>query len=104
MSTKGMNRRQFLQTSGLATAGIAAFSTGVVLIAPDGAWALGMDSFDKHTAETLLSMVRVTYPHDTLSDTRANPLSTSSTCWWSNSCLAIRKSTFSSFAMCSRSR
>ncbi len=68
MSTKGMNRRQFLQTSGLATAGIAAFSTGVVLIAPDGAWALGMDSFDKHTAETLLSMVRATYPHDTLSD------------------------------------
>ena len=68
MSTKGMNRRQFLQTSGMATAGIAALSTGAVLVSTDGAWALGMQAFDEHTAETLLAMVRTTYPHDNLSD------------------------------------
>ncbi len=40
MSKKGMNRRQFLQTSSLATAGAAAVASGAVLMAPDGAWAL----------------------------------------------------------------
>ena len=68
MSTKAMDRRQFLQTSGMATAGVATLSTGAVLMSTDGAWALSMKSFDAHTAETLLAMVRATYPHDNLAD------------------------------------
>jgi len=68
MRGKGMNRRQFLQTSGLATAGFAVVASGAVLVAGDGAWALEMKTFDAHTAETLLAMVRATYPHDTLAD------------------------------------
>lgn len=68
MHCKGMSRRQFLQTSGLATAGFAALASGAVLVASDGAWALEMKTFNAHTAETLLAMVRTTYPHETLAD------------------------------------
>lgn len=68
MSTKGMNRRQFLHTSGLATAGVAAVASGAVIMAPDGAWALQLASLDEHTGKSLLSMSRRIYPHDTLGD------------------------------------
>ena len=68
MSQRGMNRRQFLQSSGLATAGVAAAASGAVLMAPDGAWALEMTTLDEHSAHTLLRMTRDLYPHDTLSD------------------------------------
>jgi len=70
MHTKGkaMSRRRFLQISGLATAGLATIASGPVLGATDGTWGLAMQAFDAHTAETLLAMVRATYPHDTLGD------------------------------------
>ena len=68
MSQRGMNRRQFLQTSSLAAAGAAAVASGAVLMAPDGAWALEMTTLDEHGAKTLLRMTRDLYPHDTLSD------------------------------------
>jgi len=69
MSQKGMNRRQFLQTSGTAVAGgAAAIGAGAVLIGPDGAWALGTKAFDEHTALTLLGVCREMYPHDRLGD------------------------------------
>jgi hypothetical protein len=43
MSRKGMNRRQFLQTSGTAVAGTAAvIGSGTVLIDPKGAWAMSL--------------------------------------------------------------
>ncbi len=56
MSKKGMNRRQFLHTSGLATAGVAAVASGAVLMAPDGAWALQLSALDPHAGQTILSM------------------------------------------------
>jgi len=64
----GMNRRQFLQSSGMAAAGAAAVASGAVLVAPDGAWALQLTALDEHTAKTLLTMSRQIYPHDTLAD------------------------------------
>ena len=64
MIKKGINRRQFLQTSGLATAGAAAAASGAVLVAPDGAWALELTSLSKHVGKTLLTMSRRIYPHD----------------------------------------
>jgi hypothetical protein len=64
----GMNRRQFLHTSGVAAAGVAAVASGAVLVAPDGAWALELTTLDEHTAKTLLGMSRQIYPHDTLAD------------------------------------
>ncbi len=66
--TTGMNRRQFLHTGGLAAAGVAAVASGTVLVAPDGAWALQLQTLDEHTAKTLLGMSRQIYPHDTLAD------------------------------------
>ena len=68
MSKKGLNRRQFLQTSGYATAGAAAIASGAVLVAPDGAWALGLTKLDEHSGKTILAMVREIYPHETLAD------------------------------------
>ena len=68
MSKKGMNRRQFLQTSGRTAAGAAAVASGAVLMAPDGAWALELTALDSHTGQTLLAVARQCYPHDTLND------------------------------------
>ena len=68
MSTKGMNRRQFLQSSGLAAAGAAAIASGSVLMASDGAWALELGALDGETGLTLLKMTRRIYPHQTLAD------------------------------------
>lgn len=68
MKKKGMNRRQFLHSSGLAAAGVAAVSSGAVLMAPDGAWALQLSALDEHTAKSLLKMTRQLYPHDALGD------------------------------------
>ncbi len=68
MSSKGMNRRQFLRTSGIATAGAAVAAGGAVLTAADGAWALELTTLDAHTGETLLAVARQCYPHDTLGD------------------------------------
>ena len=68
MSRKGMNRRQFLQTSSYATAGAAAAASGATLIASDGAWALELSTLSEHDGKTLLAMSRQLYPHDTLAD------------------------------------
>ena len=68
MSTKGMNRRQFLESGGLAAAGVAAVTSGAVLTASDGAWALELGTLNEHEGKTLLAMTRQLYPHDTLSD------------------------------------
>jgi len=69
MSRKGMNRRQFLQTSGTAVAGTAAvIGSGTVLIDPKGAWAMSLKVLDEHTALTLVRVCRTMYPHDRLGD------------------------------------
>ena len=68
MKQKGMNRRQFLETSGRATAGVAVLAGATVLADPKGAWALELASLDEHTAKSLLAMTRTLYPHDTLAD------------------------------------
>ena len=68
MINKPINRRQFLQTSGLAAVGVAAATSGAVLIAPDGAWAMSLSMLDARDAQTLLQMTRQLYPHPTLGD------------------------------------
>ena len=69
MSKKGINRRQFLQTSGLVLAGAAVVgSTGTMLLDPTGAWAIATTTLDEHTAMTLVQMCRHLYPHDTLGE------------------------------------
>ncbi len=68
MSDSGMNRRQFLQTSGLAAEGVAVVASGSVLMASDGAWALQLSTLDGHEGMTLLGMTRQLYPHDSLGD------------------------------------
>ena len=68
MKGSTMNRRKFLQISGLAAAGTAAVASGIVLVAPDGAWAMSVHAIDAQAAESLLVMARRLYPHDTLSD------------------------------------
>ena len=68
MDSKGMNRRQFLHTSGAAAAGVAAVGAGATIIAPDGAWAMETKAIDRHAAMTLLRMARHICPHDFLGD------------------------------------
>jgi len=61
---KNINRRQFLQTSGLAVAG----STGLLLLDPARVWALAKGALDEHTTKTLVAMCRQLYPHTEISD------------------------------------
>lgn len=68
MSGKGMNRRQFLHSGGLAAAGVAAVASGATLMASDGAWALQLEALTGHEGMALLKMCRQLYPHDTLAD------------------------------------
>ncbi len=68
MSRKGMNRRQFVQTSGLATAGAVVVATGAATLASKDAWAAQMSALGAHVAKTILAMTRATYPHETLDD------------------------------------
>ncbi len=69
MSSKGMNRRQFLHSSGLAAAGAAA---GGAVASGTGQKANAADmiltTLDPETASTLLAATRTIYPHETLSD------------------------------------
>jgi hypothetical protein len=66
---KVINRRQFLQTSGLIIAGATvAGSTGTRLFDPTGAWAIATTTLDEHTALTLVAMCRSLYPHKTIED------------------------------------
>jgi len=69
MRKKGINRRQFLQTSGLVIAVAAvAGSTGVMLFDPAGACAVATTTLDEHTAMTLVTMCLYLYPHDALGE------------------------------------
>ena len=66
---KSINRRQFLQTSGLAIAGAAVASgTGVLLLDPAAVWALTKGTLDEHTTKTLVAMCRQLYPHTVIND------------------------------------
>ncbi|MBI3801694.1 MAG: twin-arginine translocation signal domain-containing protein, partial [Deltaproteobacteria bacterium] len=66
---KAINRRQFLQTSGLVIAGAAvAGSTATRLFDPTGAWAISTTTLDEHTAMTLVAMCRSLYPHKAIED------------------------------------
>ena len=67
MSDTGLNRRQFLQTSGLAAAG-AVIASGTVLMASDGAWALQLSTLTADEGMAILQMSRQLYPHDSLGD------------------------------------
>ncbi len=68
MKNKGLNRRQFLHTSGLAVAGAAAAGSVTMIVDPDGAWALSLNALDTHTGKTLVGVCRVAYPHDSIGD------------------------------------
>jgi len=61
---KNINRRQFLQTSGLAVAG----GTGLLLLDPARVWALAKGALDEHTTKTLVAMCRQLYPHTVIND------------------------------------
>lgn len=68
MINEPVNRRQFLQASGVAVAGMALVASGAMLIAPDGAWAMTVSTLDTATAQSLLVMSRRLYPHPALAD------------------------------------
>ncbi len=69
MSKKGMNRRQFLQSSGLTIAGtVVAGSMGAILPKTAEALAKLTATLDEHTAMTLEKMCRHVYPHDEIGD------------------------------------
>jgi len=69
MRKKGINRRQFLQTSGLVVAGAAVASgASALLFDPTTAWAITTKTLDEHTAKTLVTMSRYLYPHKRIED------------------------------------
>ncbi len=69
MSEKGINRRQFLHTSGLVVAGAAVASRGATLLFyPSTASAMSFSTLDEHTANTLLKMSRQLYPSKSITD------------------------------------
>jgi hypothetical protein len=68
MSKKGMNRRQFLQTSSLAIAGAAVAGSTGAIFDPNKAWAIPTTTLDQHTAMTLVKMCRHLYPHNEIGD------------------------------------
>jgi TAT (twin-arginine translocation) pathway signal sequence len=66
---KNINRRQFLQTSGLAIAGAAVVgTTGTLLLDPSVTWAAAKATLDDHTTKTLVVMCRQIYPHTVIED------------------------------------
>lgn len=70
MSTNnnGINRREFLKTSGGAA---AATATGVGALASSQAahaMTMNLSTLSKHEGQTLLRMTRQIYPHDSLAD------------------------------------
>jgi hypothetical protein len=68
MLDRDMHRRRFLQTSGLAAAGMAAVQVGAILIDPRPVQAMAMAALNDHRAQTLLAMARQLFPHDERSD------------------------------------
>ncbi len=62
-----VSRREFLATSGAASA--AAFTVGAGMVAcPKGAWAISVQHLKPETMQTLVLLARDIYPHDRLSD------------------------------------
>ncbi len=68
MTKKGINRRQFLQTSGLVVTGAVVVGATGALFDPLQAWALSTKTLDEHTAKTLAMMSRYLYPHQLIAD------------------------------------
>jgi hypothetical protein len=71
MGTLAMNRRRFLETSGQAAAGavvVGAAGGVTLLMAPDGAWAMTLETLSGPDGATLLKALRVIYPHESLGD------------------------------------
>ena len=69
MTEKGINRRQFLHTSGLVVASAAlASGGGTLFLHPSTAWATSFSTLDEHTAKTLLKMSRHLYPSKSIDD------------------------------------
>ena len=66
MSNSRINRRQFLETGSETVAGGVAASLVVTL--PASAWATALTAIDRPTADVLLRVCRVLYPHDDFSD------------------------------------
>ncbi len=67
MIRKGIYRRQFMQSGGVAAAGIAV-SSGAALIAPGALQAMTLTVLDAHDGETILVMSRQIFPHPALGD------------------------------------
>ena len=65
---KKLSRRSFLKNSSTAVAGVAAVSSGSVIINAEEAWALSTENLDSKTAKTLLVLARHLYTHDFLGD------------------------------------
>jgi hypothetical protein len=63
-----LNRRQFLQTSGMVVTGMALVTPAAMLIAPDGAWAMSLQTLGAADAQSLMVMARRLYPHPALGD------------------------------------
>lgn len=68
MRKSSFNRRQFLGTSGRAVAGGVAVTSLTGLVAPGVGWAAPMSALDQGTADVLLRVCRVMFPHDGLGD------------------------------------
>ena len=71
MRKAAMNRRRFLEASGQAAAGAAVIAVSggtTLLMAPDGAWALTLETLSGQEGATLLKALRITYPHESLGD------------------------------------
>jgi hypothetical protein len=69
MNQSGMNRREFLESSGQAAGVVVVAASGVtMLVDPKGAWAMTLEAIPASEAQTLLQALRVIYPHDSLSD------------------------------------
>ena len=69
MSKSGVNRRQFLGTGGRAMVGGGAATSLSGLVVPGQAWAEGLAVLKAPTADILLRVCRVMFPHDGLGDT-----------------------------------
>lgn len=63
-----MDRRRFLKLSGGVMISAASASGVATLMAPDRAWAMNLETFDAHQADTLLNVTRQIFPHDSLAD------------------------------------
>jgi hypothetical protein len=67
--SEGINRRQFLHTSGLVVASAAlASGGGPLFLHSSTAWAAPLATLDEHAAKTLLEMSRHLYPSKSIDD------------------------------------